>query len=96
MKRGVTWYDSASKAGCENEMLVWVQLKEGSKIVLPNFICLIDLLQEKEDGKCVYDFSKLKEKLHEFSDNIETIEVYYDKQTTTLQNLPENAIQKDI
>lgn len=96
MKRGVTWYDSASKAGCENEMLVWVQLKEGSKIVLPNFICLIDLLQEKEDGKCVYDFSKLKEKLHEFSDDIETIEVYYDKQTTTLQNLPENAIQKDI
>lgn len=48
MKRGVTWYDSASKAGCENEMLVWVQLREGSKIVLPNFICLIDLLQEKK------------------------------------------------
>ena len=29
MRRGVTWYDSASKAGCENEMLVWVELKEG-------------------------------------------------------------------
>jgi CRISPR-associated protein Csh2 len=37
MRRGVTWYDSASKAGSENEMLIWVELKEDSKVVLPNF-----------------------------------------------------------
>ena len=57
MRRGVTWYDSASKAGCENEMLVWVELnKEGSKLVLPSFATLIKLEEEKENGKCVYDF----------------------------------------
>ena len=24
MRRGVTWYDSASKAGSENEVLIWI------------------------------------------------------------------------
>jgi len=50
MRRGVTWYDSASKTGSENEMLVWVQLNESSKIVLPNFITLIKLEDEKLMG----------------------------------------------
>ena len=61
MRSGATWYDSASKAGCENEMLVWVQLKDDSKIVLPNITNHIDLKDEKEEGKCINEFSKLKE-----------------------------------
>ena len=60
MRRGATWYDSASKAGCENEMLVWVQLTEGSKKVFPSFATLVRLMDKKEDGKCVYDFASLK------------------------------------
>ena len=62
MRCGVTWYDSASKAGCENEMLVWVELKESSKLVLPSFATLINLEEEKENGKCVYDFEALTNK----------------------------------
>ncbi len=89
MRRGVTWYDSASKAGTENEMLVWIQLDEKSRIVLPNFSTLIELKQKKQDGKCVYDFSKLTEELNKVSSEIETIEVYYNKQTVVLENLPE-------
>ncbi len=96
MRRGVTWYDSASKAGCENEMLVWVQLNEGSKNVLPNFTTLISLKQEKKDGKCVYDFAKLKAELGKISSNIERIEIYYNKQTVTLENLPEKTTENDI
>lgn len=96
MRRGVTWYDSTSKAGCENEMLVWVQLKEKSTIVLPNFSTLIELKQKKEEEKCVYDFSKLKEKLLEeygknekeealfFKNEVEKIEVYRNPQTVKL------------
>lgn len=88
MRRGVTWYDSTSKAGCENEMLVWVQLKENSKIVLPNLTTLIKLEETKNDGKYVYDFAGLKTELERVKDEIETIEVYYNKQTCSVINLP--------
>ena len=96
MRRGVTWYDSASKAGCENEMLVWVQLNEKSKCVLQNFSTLIELKQGKTDGKCVYDFMKLKNKLESINNEIQLIEVYYNKQTVELENKPERTIEYDI
>lgn len=96
MRQSVTWYDSASKAGCENEMLVWIQLSDDSKIVLPNFLSLIDLLPNKKDNKYVFDFLKFNEKLQELPNEIETIEIYYNKQTVILENEPENAIQMDI
>ncbi len=96
MRRGATWYDSASKAGCENEMLVWVQLKDDSKIVLPNFTNLIDLKDEKEEGKCVYDFSKLKTVLDGVRGEIASVEVFFNKQTCKLLNLPEVTKQNDL
>lgn len=97
MRRGVTWYDSASKAGCENEMLVWVELnKEGSKLVLPSFATLIKLEEEKETGKYVYDFEALTNKLEDIKSSVESVEVYYNKQTCSLKNLPEEVKQYDI
>lgn len=96
MRRGATWYDSASKAGCENEMLVWVQLKADSKAVLPNFTDLITLKEEKNEGKCVYDFAKLKDVLTKVSSEIDSIDVFYNKQTCNLENLPEKANQNDL
>lgn len=96
MRRGATWYDSASKAGCENEMLVWVQLKEESKVVLPNFTDLIVLHNEKEDGKCVYDFAKLRDVLKKIVNEIESIDIFYNNQTCQLKNLPEKANPNDL
>lgn len=96
MQRGVTWYDSASKAGCENEMLVWVQLKENSKIVLPNFTTLIKLEETQENGKYVYDFAGLKAELERFNGEIEKIEVFYNKRTCLLKNLPAGATESDL
>lgn len=96
MRCGVTWYDSASKAGCENEMLVWVELKEGSKLVLPSFATLINLEEEKENGKCVYDFEALINKLEDIKSSVESVEVYYNKQTCILKNLTEEVKQYDI
>lgn len=96
MRCGVTWYDSASKAGCENEMLVWVELKEGSKLVLPSFATLINLEEEKENGKCVYDFKALTNKLEDIKSSVESVEVYYNKQTCILKNLTEEVKQYDI
>ena len=98
MCRGVTWYDSASKAGCENEMLVWVELKEGSKLVLPSFATLINLEEEKDkdNGKCVYDFEALTNKLEDIKSSVESVEVYYNKQTCILKNLTKEVKQYDI
>ena len=96
MRCGVTWYDSASKAGCENEMLVWVELKEGSKLVLPSFATLINLEDEKDKGKCVYDFEALTNKLEDIKSSVESVEVYYKKQTCILKNLTEEVKQYDI
>lgn len=96
MRRGVTWYDSASKTGCENEILLWVQLKENSKIVLPNFTTLIDLLPEKENGKCIYDFIGLREELSKVTGEIEAIEIYYNKYMNRVENLPLHTIEKDL
>ena len=96
MRCGVTWYDSASKAGCENEMLVWVELNEGSKLVLPSFATLINLEDEKDKGKCVYDFEALTNKLEDIKSSVESVEVYYNKQTCILKNLTEEVKQYDI
>lgn len=96
MQRGVTWYDSASKAGCENEMLVWVQLKENSKIVLPNFTTLIKLEETQENGKYVYDFAGLKAELERFNGETEKIEVFYNKRTCLLKNLPAGTTEIDL
>lgn len=96
MRRGVTWYDSASKAGSENEMLIWVQLNESSKIVLPNFISLIKMNDKNFDGKCIYDFSDLSAVLKEFISEIQLIEIYYNKQTCILRNSPINTTEIDL
>lgn len=96
MQRGVTWYDSASKAGSENEVLIWIQLNENSKIVLPNFTTLIELLPEKKEGKCVYDLSKLKTALSKVSNEVELSEVFYNKENIQINNLPSDMKEKDL
>ena len=70
--------------------------KEGSKAVLPNLMELILLEPQKEEGKCVYDFTNLKEKIEGLKDEIEYVEVYYDKQTVSVKNLPKNVKEMDL
>jgi CRISPR-associated protein Csh2 len=86
LRTGVTYYDSAQKAGTDNEMLIWVHLEEGSKRVLPNFTQLIKT--EKENGKLVVDFKDLSEVLEDNADQIESVEIYYLKEETLLRNIP--------
>lgn len=89
LRRGVTYYDSAAKSGSENELLLWIQLKEGSKIVLPSLVELVDVTSEK-----VIDLSKIKLLLQKemIQVEIERIELYYNKGITEVINIPENSI----
>jgi len=96
MQRGATYYDSTSKSGTENELLVWVQLKEDSKVVLPNFSQLIKLKEEKEDGKVVADLGELNSTIEKFKNEIDAIEIYRNTSSIEVENGPEEATIKDI
>lgn len=90
MGRGVTWYDSASKAGSENEALIWITLVENSKLVLPNLTQLVEMKNEKEDGKVVLDCEKLNTKLSEVKAEIESVEIACNKNSMKLENTDSN------
>jgi len=60
LRSGVTFYDSASKAGTDNEFLLWVKLKEDSKTVLPNFSGLIRL-DKTGEGKIEIDLQSFND-----------------------------------
>ncbi len=91
MRRGASYYDSASKAGTDNEFLIWVQLNESSKLVLPNFNSLICMKPEKQDGKVVLDLQKLSEDLKKHASEIEKIEIYRNDGSVIIVNQPESA-----
>jgi CRISPR-associated protein Csh2 len=93
LRKGVSYYDSAAKAGTENELLLWVQLNEGSKVVLPSFV---ELVTVKEDR--TIDLEKIKtllEKEH-IKKEIEKIEIYYNKDITKVQNMPTGAVENEL
>ncbi|MFN4254171.1 MAG: type I CRISPR-associated protein Cas7 [Saprospiraceae bacterium] len=95
LSRGVTLYDSSAKSGTENELLLWVQLKPGSKLVLPSFVELVEI---KDDEKRTIDLSKVKEILarEHVKNAIEKIEIWYDSTAAEVKGKPDGAIFHEI
>lgn len=91
MRRGATYHDSASKAGTENEFLIWVQLKADSKLVLPNFNNLICMKPEKRDGKVILDIAELGKVLKKHNDEVEKVEIYRNEASLILENKPDRV-----
>ena len=91
MRQGATLYDSTSKAGTDNEILFWVQLKENSKLILPTFMDLIKTLPDKQEGKTVFDFEKVSQILSDYNSEIETKELYISEQSAIANNLPDEC-----
>lgn len=92
-RKGATYYNSAAKSGTENELLLWVQLKEGSNIVLPSFVSLVEVNENRE-----IDLSRLKQLLQELhiASEIEKIELYYNKSVTSVINAPSVSVVHEI
>ncbi len=88
LTQGATLYDSAAKSGTENELMLWVQLKPGSMLVLPSFVELISV-----DADRVIHLDKVAEVLNRptVSQHIEKIELYYDPTATTVAGVPATA-----
>ncbi|MBA9075710.1 type I CRISPR-associated protein Cas7 [Rufibacter quisquiliarum] len=90
---GVTFYDSAAKAGTENELLLWVQLKEDSKLVLPSFVELVSINADR-----AIDLSKVSDVLNKehVQSQIEKVELYYNKAITNVLHSPANAVELEL
>ena len=99
LQKGVTYYDSAAKAGCENEALIWVVLKEHSKLVLPNFSQLIKIEKNKTDeGKVILDLSELKTVLDAYKEELQIVDIYLNSASVKIKEgtTPENITISDI
>lgn len=86
-RAGVTYYQSAQKAGTDNEMLLWITLKKDSKRVLPNFTRLVSL-SKKEDNTLVIHCAKIGALIEENKDDIESVEAYYIPGQSEIEGLP--------
>ena len=75
----VTGLNSATKSGCMNEYAIFINLKEGSKKMLPKFDTFVTV--EKED-KVIVNINKAKNLLEAYKNEIENIEIYYDDELT--------------
>lgn len=91
MRRGATYYDSASKAGTENEFLIWAQLKETSNLVLPNFSSLMEMKAEKQNGRVILNLANLSAELKKSASDIELIEIYRNEGSIIIENQPDGA-----
>jgi len=94
MRYGVSYYDSAAKAGTDNELLLWVELKEDAKAVLPVFTEFIGVT--REENKTKIDFGQLRSVLEKCAHVIQKIEVFYQAESTQVAGLPETAQHVDL
>lgn len=95
LRKGVTYYDSAAKAGTDNEFLLWIQLKENSKAVLPNCSDLIQL-DKTDDGKVIIDMSGVRAVCERNQQEIESVEIYLLPESVVLKNTPHGALIFDL
>ena len=93
LRKGATYYDSSAKVGTENELLLWIQLKPGSNLVLPSLVSHIDINEKRE-----IDLSRINSLLAEkhVKNEIEKIELYYTRSNTTVLNSPGSAVFNEL
>ena len=96
LRKGVTYYDSAAKAGTENEMLFYVELNENSKLVLPNFTEMVKISDSKKDGKRYFNLADVKSELSKHSDEISKCEIYFNSNNAIVENLPDNCVISEL
>ncbi len=94
LRFGASYFDSSSKAGIDNELLIWIQLNENSKKVLPVLTHKVKL--SKEDGISIFDLSDITNTIEANSEDIESCEIFYLKDDVKIINAPSVAGKMDI
>jgi CRISPR-associated protein Csh2 len=95
LRYGASYYNSSAKAGTDNELLLWVELNEGSKLVLPS---LTEMIKVLDNERREIDLDNVKSLLAQghVKPEIEKVEVFYNKATTAVINLPEGSVEQDL
>ncbi len=88
-----TAYNTNSKMGCENEFAIFVECKEGSKLYLANLDQYIRF-EKNRDGKDIIDITELSKILKTHKDEIESVEVYYNKYAIEMKGMEDSYIEK--
>lgn len=80
INRGVSYLDSASKIGVENEFSIFITLNESEKIQLPSFTTLIKVKKQIDSFKRKLDLSEIRTLLNEegIKEKIKSVEIYID------------------
>ena len=96
VNNSVTALDSSRKMGTENEVTLWIQLKDYSMKVLPSLTELITV--RKNDGKIEIQLAEVNKIINQVSDEIEKVEVYYNPVTSEIKGLEktEKIVFKNI
>jgi CRISPR-associated protein Csh2 len=89
-----TFYDSHSKAGVENELSIYVTLKESSLLTLPSFAQFITFEKAKENENNTFELTKLINYLSKYEDEIDSIELYYIEELLNIVNSSDNLKDK--
>lgn len=91
-----TAFNTNSKVGCENELALFVECKENSKLYLANLDQYISFVKGEE--KDLIDLSTLTEILEnpEVSKEIENVELYYNPYTTELKGITDIYTVKNL
>lgn len=69
-----TAFNTNSKSGCENELALFIELKEGSQLFLANLDRYVTV--RKKNERILYDLSKLAEVLKPHQGEIQSVELY--------------------
>ncbi|WP_249031071.1 hypothetical protein [Thermosipho africanus] len=91
LKKFATNLNTTSKIGTENALLLFVTLKEDSKLVLPTMKNLVNV-----DENEVLDLSKISELLNKYKGEIEKVEVYYNDNICKVNGIDESWRKGDI
>ncbi|MDD4627546.1 MAG: type I CRISPR-associated protein Cas7 [Syntrophomonas sp.] len=70
-----TAFNTNSKSGCENELALFIELKEDSKLFLANLDRYVEV--RKKEKQTLYDLSKLAEIIAPQQEEIQSIELFH-------------------
>jgi CRISPR-associated protein Csh2 len=74
-----TAFNTNSKSGCENELALFIELKEGSQLFLANLDRYVTV--RKQGDHILYDLTKLAKVLEPRLKDIQSVELYYNLET---------------
>lgn len=81
---GATLLNTVNKIGCENEVGLFITVKEDSELYIPSLDSYIEVYK---DDKVVYNFMELTNLLNNITEEIEEVELFYNPLKIRLEGI---------